>query len=125
MAAEQLITEHEDGSWTIETKLSNEVTLLEIIPAPGHYQERQSPHGPYQTTPGSRELPEADIIKGLEKFHRQDWGQIHPGDIPLNNMNHREGNGSLMGVYRSGETTFWIRQGHHYQPPNVFLPEES
>ena len=35
-------------------------------PVRDNYQEQQSPHGSYQTTPGSRELPDASIIKGSE-----------------------------------------------------------
>ena len=106
----QIITYEKDG-----------VGFIEIVPAPGYLQDRESPHGPYRTTPGSREMPEDDVQDALRRFNRNDWGEINAIDARRNRRN-LETDLSIRGVYLHGKLIIERPPG---EIPTAYTPEES
>ena len=82
-----------------------------------------APEGPYTTAPLARELPGEDVQEAMDRFRRQDWGESGRGDVMLNNLNHRHGQGTVMGIYRSQGAEFWVHQ-ESGGIPTVLLPCE-
>ena len=121
-------TEVTTTSWPDGSAVRTEVTpqglpVITVTAPRGHFGRHQSGHGPYISTPGARELDQADLLEALGRFRAGDWGDACEEEREMNDLSRSEGEGVSMGVYTSGGATFWIHQIDQNEP-TALLPEE-
>ena len=97
---------------------------LKIKVPKDHFQEGNNGQGNCITTPGTRNLPEEDIMAALRQYHTQDWGEMtDPDDLQQNQEAFRNGRPKMHGVYTATGERIWI-MGYRNQPATIFLPSE-
>ena len=97
--------------------------IIEMTTPKGHFEEHRTENGRYISTPGARTLPEDDIHQALGRFREGDWGNTDKEDGKMNDLSRSDGEGIALGIYESGETTFWVH-GDGPNTPTVLLPHE-
>ncbi len=111
-----------DGGQIITTETPGGI-IIQVVPPTGYFIDRESQFGTYRTTPGSRELPETDLLEALRRFRQGDWGESDPQDSSLNDQNLEARTGSMLGIYRSREETLWV-EAEPGRTPTIYLPHE-
>ncbi|WP_422931708.1 hypothetical protein [Singulisphaera sp. PoT] len=75
------------------------------------------------TANAQSQLDPLDIVQGLSRHVRGDWGEVCPEDREENELSLREGF-RLLSVYRSGGTRFWIITEADRSVTTVLMPED-
>lgn len=101
----------------------NPVVIQETRIVEDHYQEHESPEGPYTSTTGARTIPEEDIHNALRRFKPRDWGNVDERNQASNELSHKTQDGIVLGRYKSKDAEFWIYQIKS-EPPIILLPHE-
>jgi hypothetical protein len=68
-------------------------------------------------------LTPEEIVDGLVRHARGDWGDLSPEDAAANELALREGF-RLLSAYGRGERRFWIITGADRSATTVLLPED-
>ena len=97
--------------------------IIEVTAPRGHFEEHRAENGSYISTPGARTLPEEDIHQALGRFRKGDWGNVDQDSREMNDLSRSDGEGTIMGIYQSGQTTFWVH-GDGPNTPTVLFPHE-
>ena len=76
-------------------------------------------------TPGAmRKLSPMEVLEGIRRHARGDWGEVGEDDWEENELSLREGF-RLISSYRGGtDTKFWVITEHDRSVTTVLLPEE-
>lgn len=75
-------------------------------------------------TPTAKEaIPTYDILAGLTRHQRGDWGIVSDADKEANNLALESGD-SILSVYMSGDTEFWIITECDRSATTILLPDE-
>lgn len=75
-------------------------------------------------TPGAKAaLPTYDILAGLTRHQKGDWGDLCDEDREANDYALEHGE-RLLSAYTSGETCFWIITEWDRSATTVLLPDE-
>lgn len=75
-------------------------------------------------TPNAKEaIPTYDIIAGLTRHQRGDWGIVSDADKEANYL-AIESDDSILSAYMSGETEFWIITECDRSATTILLPDE-
>jgi len=83
------------------------------------------PLGRVLITPGiEREVSPLDVIAGLKRHAKGDWGDVPEEDWEENEFSLREGFRLLSAYYGTKGTRFWIITEHDRSATTVLLPEE-
>ena len=83
------------------------------------------PLGRVFVTPGiEREVSPLDVISGLKRHAKGDWGDVPQEDWEENELSLREGFRLLSAYYGTTGTRFWIITEHDRSATTVLLPEE-
>ncbi len=69
------------------------------------------------------EQTEAYICRLLDRHMRGDWGEVHPGDVGMNDQALIDGD-RLLSVYKDGPITVWIITEWDRSVTTVLLPED-
>ena len=87
-------------------------------------QARTFNPGQVVITPGANAaLNRGDVIRGLDRHVRCDWGDVSEDDRAANDeaLQH---NDRLLSAYFSGNTRFWIITEYDRSVTTILLPEE-
>ena len=77
----------------------------------------------FMTKNAALKLDNKEIFKALSRFSEGDWGEIDPEDAEANDYALENG-GRLLGVYKDGDTKFWIITEADRSYTTVLLPED-
>ena len=99
------------------------ITIQKEVLVENHFQDHDSPHGPYTSTTGTRTVPLPDIYALLERFHRNDWGAILRFEWEDNDRRRKTGEDPILAKYQINSKNVWIYQARN-SPPTVLLPHE-
>ena len=105
-----------------ETEKPTIIIQKEVL-VENHFQEHDSPNGPYTSTTGTRTLPLSDIHTALKRFHKNDWGGIFRLQWENNDRAWETREGTILAKYHVNLQRIWIYQAKN-SPPTVLLPHE-
>lgn len=77
----------------------------------------------FMTANAKSKLDMIAVADALLRFKRGDWGEVDPEDAEANDNALKNG-GRLLGVYKDGDTKFWIITEADRSYTTVLLPED-